>query len=97
MQLAIAEILLSHGADVNFNVEKCGTTTLSIQGVFHGNKDMVEMLLRNGADVNIQKFTYYGSALFTAAHEGHTDIAPIDDTFKDSDSDSMTENIDSDD
>ena len=45
---AIAEILLSPGADVNFNVEKCGTAAL-IQAVFHGNKDMVEMLLQNGA------------------------------------------------
>ena len=94
MQLAIAEILLSHGADVNFNVEKCGTTTLSIQAVFHGNKDMVEILLQNGADVNIQG-EQNGSALYAAANSEFYDteivqlllahgakyLGPTDDTF----------------
>jgi ankyrin repeat protein len=53
--LDIAQLLLSHGADIN-TLDNYGTTLLH-EGSTSGNLDVVEFLLKSGADVNVRNIT----------------------------------------
>jgi len=50
---AIAQILITHGADINARSGRVNSTFLH-GAVRRRNKDMVELLIQNGADVNIE-------------------------------------------
>ena len=69
-----AKVLLTHGAhpDVKDNAE--GSTPL-IMAAEYGYKDVAEVLLANGADVNAADKK--GTPLDRAIHTGHTDVANL--------------------
>ena len=68
----VLKILLQHNVDVNV-VNLDDRTTVLTEAVFHGYKDMVELLLQNSADPNAD--TLPGrSALIWAVKRGHTEI-----------------------
>jgi ankyrin repeat protein len=50
-RLSLVKILISGGADVNVKDRRRGATPLHLV-VFRGNKELVELLIQNGADVN---------------------------------------------
>jgi ankyrin repeat protein len=67
-----AKLLLVHGAHPNVRDTVDGNTPLII-AVGKGYKDVAEVLLANGADVNAAD--KMGTPLAWAIHTGHTDIA----------------------
>jgi len=87
-QKDVAEFLIAHGADVNYNVINIGAP-LHIAAL-HGYKDMAVLLLANGADVNLHTGTYtytYNNGqvkrigdmtpLHMAITHGHMDVADL--------------------
>jgi len=50
-RLSLIKMLISGGADVNVKDRRRGATPLLLV-VFRGNKDLVELLIQNGADLN---------------------------------------------
>ncbi|KAK6625728.1 hypothetical protein RUM43_006027 [Polyplax serrata] len=71
----VKEILLAH----NFKPDDCdenGMTPLQ-HAAFKGNKDIVQLLLDQGADVNSGKHEYSYTALHFAALSGSTDVCQL--------------------
>ena len=76
----VAELLISYGADPNFD----GGASLQdswhhyalICAVAHGHKEIVELLINNGADVNI-KTDYNLTSLWSASYSGHKEIVEL--------------------
>ncbi|KIL54578.1 hypothetical protein M378DRAFT_18753, partial [Amanita muscaria Koide BX008] len=69
----IARVLVMHGADVNI---KMGGVTYLYEASRKGAKEMVELLLDKGADVNAQG-GFYGNALQAASNEGANNIVKV--------------------
>lgn len=70
----IAELLVGHGADINF-ADKDGLTPLSII-CQNGHVDIVQLLLARGANPNIASNSGK-TPLFVACQKGHTDIVEL--------------------
>jgi uncharacterized protein len=66
--------LLNHAANVNVQANEGGATPL-ILAVGKGYKELVELLLAHGADVNLPDDR--GTPLAWAKHAGHEDIAKL--------------------
>lgn len=74
-KMAVVELLLSEGAQVNATNSLRGSALLSATSPW-SDADIVELLLDNGADINAQS-TYFGSALQAAFKEGRFDIVKL--------------------
>jgi ankyrin repeat protein len=80
---SLAKIFIEKGADVNF--ERGVSCSASFLAPFAGNKDIVEMLIKENADVNGEsndgshytKIYNIGCPLHAAALQGHEDITRI--------------------
>ncbi|MHC4555896.1 MAG: ankyrin repeat domain-containing protein [Planctomycetota bacterium] len=70
--LDLTKSLMAEGLDVNYREDATLKTPLH-RAVMGGHKQVVELLLANGADVNAGKLT----ALHYAAEKGHTEIAEM--------------------
>jgi ankyrin repeat protein len=71
--LDVATFLISKGADVNTR-NNWGITPL-IGTSTNGNREMVQLLIDNGADVNMGYWN--GTPLLVAAAAGHTDVVKL--------------------
>ena len=65
--------LISAGVDINAEYDD-GDTALLI-ACWRGNKEIVELLIENGADVNYETDAYFYTALMRASGQGHAEIA----------------------
>ncbi len=70
----VAELLISHGADVNLRDKLMYTPLFGAANV--GHTDVGKTLLENGADVNAAD-EYGGTALLDAACNGHADFVKL--------------------
>eukprot|EP00397_Hematodinium_sp_SG-2012_P014559 GEMP01014803.1.p1 GENE.GEMP01014803.1~~GEMP01014803.1.p1 ORF type:complete len:314 (+),score=57.01 GEMP01014803.1:154-1095(+) len=75
----LVEILLEYGANVNFlGSDSCGDTTALSRACCCGYKDIVLILLKNGADVNQVLHGGHGpTALAECTVVGHKDVVEI--------------------
>lgn len=73
--LSISKALLEKGANPNIKFNKRNFTLL-MDASFEGNQELIELLLKFGAEVNTQDKDGK-SALHYAAKEGHQSIIPI--------------------
>jgi cytohesin len=71
----VAELLLSHGAEVNAK-NKDGFTPLHV-AAFEGHKDVVKMLLANKAEVNARDSIGSGTPFHYASLRGQKDVAKL--------------------
>jgi ankyrin repeat protein len=71
----VAELLLSHGAEVNAK-NKGGFTPLHV-AAFEGHKDVVELLLAHKAEVNARDEIGSGTPFHYASSRGQTDVAKL--------------------
>jgi ankyrin repeat protein len=67
--------LIAAGIDNN-NEHDDGETALMIAS-WYGNKEIVELLVANGAAVNYETDSYFYPALMRASGEGHAEIADL--------------------
>ncbi|KAJ3756024.1 ankyrin repeat-containing domain protein [Lentinula raphanica] len=67
----IVELILRHGADINFHGDIYGTAITA--AVLGGHQDVVEYLVQHGANINL-KVVIYGTALAAAALKGHQNV-----------------------
>jgi ankyrin repeat protein len=74
-QLSTARRLMEKGADINMESGYLSRTALGA-AAYGGRREMVELLLNNGANVN-SKQREYGSALAAAAAIGNTEIVEL--------------------
>ncbi|MCK4817176.1 ankyrin repeat domain-containing protein, partial [bacterium] len=72
---AIAELLLEWGVEVDLKNKNNGGTALYFAAQ-QGNLDSVELLLKNGAGVNLQSYDK-GTALHVAAQLGHNNVVKL--------------------
>jgi ankyrin repeat protein/beta-lactamase regulating signal transducer with metallopeptidase domain len=73
--LPVVELLVANGADIHARLGGQGPTKLHM-ACTAGDKDLVEFVLRQGADVNL-KLRDGRTPLMQAAREGHTDIVKL--------------------
>jgi ankyrin repeat protein len=66
---------ISAGIDINAEDDD-GDTALLI-ACWRGNKEIVELLLANEADVNYETDAYFYTALMTTSGQGHAEIARL--------------------
>eukprot|EP00747_Dinoflagellata_sp_TGD_P170787 gnl/TRDRNA2_/TRDRNA2_203244_c0_seq1.p1 gnl/TRDRNA2_/TRDRNA2_203244_c0~~gnl/TRDRNA2_/TRDRNA2_203244_c0_seq1.p1 ORF type:complete len:344 (-),score=20.61 gnl/TRDRNA2_/TRDRNA2_203244_c0_seq1:236-1267(-) len=71
-RVSIAKMLIEHGASVNTSRADCGQTVLYEQSR-HGRLEIVRLLLKYAADVNIRSHSGQ-TALLAATHKGHARI-----------------------
>ncbi len=64
-------------AGVDINVEDDDGNTALLTASWSGNKEIVELLLANGADVNYETDAYFYTALMRASGQGHAEIARL--------------------
>ena len=64
-------------AGVDINAEDDDGETALLTSSWSGNKEIVELLLANGADVNYETDAYFYTALMRASGQGHTEIARL--------------------
>lgn len=74
-QLDLAEALVKRGVPIDERREGPGTTALMIAAI-HGNKDLVQLLLRLGADPALAD-NKGQTALAFARRKGHADVAQL--------------------
>ena len=67
--------ILSSG--VNVNSENDGGEFPLETACWHGNKEIVELLIENGADVNYADEGEFRTALMMASHHGHAEIVQL--------------------
>ena len=72
IKLAKVEMLISLGVDVNV-ADECGYTALMMASK-EGYRSIVELLIKNGADVNKQSYGLYYNSLRYALDHCHKDI-----------------------
>jgi hypothetical protein len=72
-QSAAVQILIAHGADVNKKLKR-GQTALMF-AAYHGDTDMVQLLLSKGADPNVD--CDGETALSYARKKGHDEIVSL--------------------
>ena len=70
----MVQVLLYHGADVNFQGGFFGTALQAAS--YEGHEKVAQILLDHGADVNFQGGCF-GSALQAASHKGHEKVVQI--------------------
>ena len=73
--LPVVELLIAKGADIHAKVERQGRTKLHMT-CLTGDKDMADLLIRKGADVNLKDRSGI-TPLWLAASGGHTDVAEL--------------------
>ena len=73
-ELAIAELLIEEGADVNHQ-NKDGKTPL-IRAAAYGNKEIADLLIKNGANLNASDLQNY-TALMFAIEKDRPEIAKL--------------------
>jgi ankyrin repeat protein len=64
-------------ADVDINAEDDDGDTALLIACWRGNKEIVELLLENGADVNYETDAYFYTALMNASGHGHAEIVRL--------------------
>jgi ankyrin repeat protein len=73
--LALAELLLQHGADINQRSRRNGATSL-IHAAIKGRVHMMEFLLEHGSEINIPDFDGR-TPLYHALYGGHSDAVRL--------------------
>jgi ankyrin repeat protein len=69
--------LLKKGAEANF-YDECGSTPLMLALLAeHINREIVELLIENGADVNAKEPSDRWTALHLVARDGHADFVEM--------------------
>ena len=71
----LISLLIKYGANVN-TVSKYGESALYYASK-HGHKDIVSLLINNGADVNIGNADGNNQPIWAAAYKGHLDIVKL--------------------
>jgi len=66
----VAQLMLSHGADVN-QAESTNATTPAYIAAYNGNVDILELLVNASADLHHQELTYGAHPLLVAAMNNH--------------------------
>ncbi|KAF3937867.1 hypothetical protein ABW19_dt0208048 [Dactylella cylindrospora] len=72
-RLKIAELLIQRGASINPPCS-CGALTPIQNAIAIGDKDMIDLLLQNGADISLHAYPKHEEYLYTAMISGASNI-----------------------
>jgi ankyrin repeat protein len=72
---AVADVLVSHGADVTLQIKN--NETCLMWACFKGHTDIAELFIPYGADLNAQDSKFRFSPLMVAARNGHVETVTM--------------------